>query len=506
MTDTTKRQIAHAVSFTLLFALLAHGYRFLSLGFSGDAALLSQVGQEAYQISLGRFLQPVYWRIRGYIAAPLTVGLFATAALAASACIVCHVLRICHPVCIALLCGLMCANETLSTSSAAYLPWMDVYALSLLLALSGVLLFRRFPCGWLLAPIAFAASLGMYQAYLPCAAVLLILALLGDLIDGQSPARVFFAGVRAVLSLLMGLLLYALLLKGVTAIMGVSASRDYNGVGRIAYITADRLPALIADAYAMPLRFLFGLGEQPVMTWHYALLPAPLNLALAALTVLLLIAVIRRMRPAAALLAAAMLAMLPLAMNFVQIISEGIVSGLMIYAIFFSAAMPLMLAGRIMPAGLPLRAVRACACALLMLVLGIDVIAANQMSVKRDLEFSATTSVITRILHAAERTPGYVPGETPVLIDGLLPSGAAAMQRPGFEDIARHQGMRYVYAAAYEDATDWYLRMVLGAGMNLLPPKSPPTPGQQAALHVMPAFPQPGFCRIEEGVLLIKFN
>lgn len=506
MTDTTKRLCAQAVGFTLLFALLAHGYRFLSLGFSGDATLLSQVGQEAYQVSLGRFLQPVYWHIRGYIAAPLTVELFAAAALCVGACIACHVLRLSRPVPVALLCGLMTANETMASASAAYLPWMDVYAVALLLALLGVLAFRRLRAGWLLAPLAFAASLGLYQAYLPCAAVLLILALLGDLLDGQPPARVFFAGLRAVVSLLLGLLLYALVLRLCMGAMGVTASQDYNGVGRVASLRPADLPGLLAEAAAMPLRFLFGLGEQPVMSWHAALLSAPLNIAIAALTLALLLLHLRRLRPAAAALAVFLCAVLPLAMNFVQVISGGVVSGLMIYAFFLAGALPLMLGCRLQGARRPARVVRAGALALLSLTLSIDVAASNQMALKRDLEFSATTSAATRVLDAAERTPGYVPGETPVLVSGLMTSSAVVMQRAGFEDIARHQGMRYAYAASHEDALAWYMDMILAPNMNLLAPKTAPSDAQQAALDAMPAYPQPGFCAMCEGTLLIKLN
>ena len=67
-------EIRCVLLFTATFSLLAHGYRFLSLSFSGDAMLLSQVSEEAYQISLGRFLQPVYWQIRGYITARCSSG------------------------------------------------------------------------------------------------------------------------------------------------------------------------------------------------------------------------------------------------------------------------------------------------------------------------------------------------------------------------------------------------------------------------------------------------
>lgn len=71
---------------------------------------------------------------------------------------------------------------------------------------------------------------------------------------------------------------------------------------------------------------------------------------------------------------------------------------------------------------------------------------------KRDLELSSTLSAFTRILDQAEQTTGYVPGETPVVVVGMLPSSSVSMERPGFESLADHQGVRYTYAAAYEDA------------------------------------------------------
>ena len=127
-----------AILWTAVFSLLAHGYRYLSLSFSGDSMLLAQVGEELYQTSLGRFLQPVYWQIRGYITAPFLIGLFATAFLSLSAMLVIRLMRISKPLHIALVCGVLTANETFAISNATYLPWTDVYALALLLSLLGV--------------------------------------------------------------------------------------------------------------------------------------------------------------------------------------------------------------------------------------------------------------------------------------------------------------------------------------------------------------------------------
>ena len=45
---------------TAIIAFICHGYRYFNLSYSGDATLIYQTGEELYQISLGRFLQPLW--------------------------------------------------------------------------------------------------------------------------------------------------------------------------------------------------------------------------------------------------------------------------------------------------------------------------------------------------------------------------------------------------------------------------------------------------------------
>ena len=91
---------------TLVFGLLAHGYRYANAAFSGDAALISQAGEEAYQISLGRFLQPLWWRIRGTVTAPFLIGLFCLIFLVFSGCLTARILRIRNRAGIVFSCGI----------------------------------------------------------------------------------------------------------------------------------------------------------------------------------------------------------------------------------------------------------------------------------------------------------------------------------------------------------------------------------------------------------------
>ena len=153
---------------TLVSGFVCHGSRWLNAAFSGDATLVSQAGEEAYQISLGRFLQPVWWRVRGTVTAPFLIGLFCLLFLALSGALTARILRLKSRGSVVLACGVLTASETLGLANATYLPWSDVYMLSLFLALSGAYLslygegFRRH-----LAPLCYAVLLGCIRAISP---------------------------------------------------------------------------------------------------------------------------------------------------------------------------------------------------------------------------------------------------------------------------------------------------------------------------------------------------
>ena len=500
--DSPRSLLRACAALTALFFLAAHGYRCLSLSFSADAMLISQTGDALYQVSLGRFLQPVYWLVRGHLTAPLTVGLFAFAFLTRSAYLCARLFGLTRLWQLALLCGILTANETMAVSSAAYLPWMDVYALSLLLNALGAALFFRGGAASLLCILPLTLSLGLYQSYLPVFSTLVILVLLMRLLRGESPSPVWKQGLSACALMVVSLLLYALLLRGVLALTGMEANHDYNGVGNVALPALSALPQLLADTYTTPLTMLFSLSDTPAMPWHISLIPAPLNILCFAAAGALLALRLRGRRARTVLTALFLVAILPLSVNFIQFIAGGTSNGLTIYAYNLLYLLPMLLApdagGRLQ------RLLAISGCALLALFLAVNVRNANQMAVKRDLEFSATTSAISRILDRAEQTEGYLPGETPVVIVGMLPSSALAMERPGLEAVADAQGMRYTYAAAYETSTYWYLQMALGERINLVPHEQRVKLDNKA--RRMPAYPDEGCCRMIGGRLYIRLN
>ena len=497
----TRDTLRTTALYTVLFTLLAHGYRFLNMSFSGDAAQISQAGEIAYQTSIGRFLQPVYWHIRGFITAPLTIGLFATAGLLGASLMVVSLLRLSNRRSIALVCGILATNETLGVSYATYLPWADVYMVAFFFAIAGVYLHARFRHGWLLSPLFYFISLGLYQSYLQTAVVLIMLLLILRLMDGERAGGIWLDGLKACAALLVALILYYIAVQYAPRLIGIEALDDYNSARNAIYFEAGEILDLLMQTCLYPFQFFTRAADSafvpPILTLLLLLLGLPallipcFSLSIPAkLTVLLL------------------LAALPFGSNFAAFLSKGFIHPLMVYAFYFLYVLIIVLWDR--PAlHLPAR-VRTLfrhACALLCAIMVLcNIFTANQLYLRRDLEFYATTSAATRILKHMDDVEGYVPGETPVCMLGYLPSSSISLVRPGFEQLSNLQGMRYTYAASYETSTPWYYQMILGYPVNFVSDQQRKEFENSAIGDDMPAFPAEGCYKMIDGILFIKIS
>ena len=491
---------------TSLFVFLAYGYRALSTAFGGDAALIAMDGQAAYQASLGRFLQPVYWLIRGRLVVPSIVVLFTAAFLTLACLLIANLFDLNGSREIALLSGLLAAHETFAVTAATYLPWMDVYALALLLSVLGASCFLSGSRKAWLSPLFFMLSLGLYQSYLPVAAVLIILVLIRRTLCGARPSRIFQTGLLACASIVAGLLLYALAFKAVLAFVGSSASYDYNGVGSLNAFDFASIPRYLLDTVLTPLRFLFMPGSEAIAS-HTPSISAFLNLALLLLGLIMLMPRIKQLRAGGRAMLFLLVFLLIPGGNFIQFIWQGTVSGLTIYAYVFFDVAVLLLAVSAFRMQRPLVRFAAIGAQLLLCAVILqNTLLAHQLCVKRDLEFSATMSAFTRILDEAEQVDGYVPGETPVVVVGMLPSSGISMERPGYEALSGFQGARYTYAAAYESANAWYLRMILGEHVHLVEDGVMRALSASPEAQAMPCFPSEGFCQMIDGLLYIRIS
>jgi len=136
----------------------------------------------------------------------------------------------------------------------------------------------------------------------------------------------------------------------------------------------------------------------------------------------------------------------------------------------------------------------------------LNILTANQLYLRRDLEFYSTTAAATRILKHADSIEGYIPGETPVCVLGYLPSSKIGFVRPGFETLSNLQGMRYTYAAAYEASTPWYFQMILGYPVNFVHIDDQYLFRISGIGDGIPSYPDENCYQMIDGILFIKLS
>lgn len=129
------------------------------------------------------------------------------------------------------------------------------------------------------------------------------------------------------------------------------------------------------------------------------------------------------------LLALALCALLPFAMNLSNFLSYAGMRAhtLMMYSFALVYPLDLLLLRQSAAERSDSRHISRCAAASLVLVAAIvwgNIQTANTLYLKKDLERQATVSQMTDVRIRLEQTEGYVPGETPVLFSGS-PGGEA---------------------------------------------------------------------------------
>jgi len=501
-----KKTLQQTALFTVLFTLLAHGYRLLNMSFTGDAAQISLTEEAVFQLSIGRFLQPVLWQIRGHITAPLTIGIFATAALIGAAYLLIAMLHVRSTISIALICGILATNETLSTSYASYLPWCDVYMIAFFFAMAGVYVSARFRHGWLLSPLFYLVSLALYQSYLQTAVALILFLLMLSLFDGERPAIIWLSGVKACAALLAGMGLYYLGVHHVPELLNVDLMYNYNSARNATVFILEEIPELIVSTYLYPFQFFLRPAD-------HAFVPPVLTLALLLIGLPPLQRRIRKLTPFGMLTLLFLFVVMPFGVNFAAFLAKGIVHPLMTYSffllyVFIVALWDHHIAKAADPFRLPAlsRALHTGMAFICALMIFLNIRTANQLYLRRDLEFYSTTSAATRILKHADNVEGYVPGETPVCMLGYLPSSKIGLVRPGFESLSNLQGMLYTYAASYETATPWYYQMILGYPVNFVSDAQLIAYEESGIGDSIPVFPDENCYQMIDGTLFIRIH
>lgn len=499
--------------YTLIFMVLLHGYRYVSLGFSHDSLAFAWQPDLEWQISLGRYMQPFYWWIvRGRIGAPFIVGVLSYGYMVGSVYGVASLLDLKAKTSLFLLAGLMCGSLAFIALDATYSHTADVYMLALMLNIAAAWLClrgkRRVP-SVLAAVVLLVISTGLYQAYLQVfTALTMVWALLRLLkTDDRAIPEAVARCAQSFLALMLAMALFFVGYYVVMAVTGVEAVSRENSIGGMKVLSGAALVDMVKTTWKMPLWQLERLQGRI----------APLARMLTAVVLMMgaaaTIFTARRSRVSAwqALGMAVLALLLPFGMNWICLFCGGVVHDLMMYAYIVpllaalaanERAWNLALADEGKQIGKKTRAA-ACVLPLAVLMLLFDRgIYANQMYLKKDLEYDATLSVMTRVVDRIEQVEGYIPGETPVEFLGDIQRSQLAMTRPAFAHLGSLTGTEENYAITYGDTFWMYLEDVMGYPIKRF--RETKNEEQERMTDDMPCFPDKDSVQMVDGVVFVK--
>lgn len=491
----SRSNVRRVLVYTAVFFFLAHGFRFLVPNFSDDSLLISQTENTDWQISLGRFMQPIYWRIRGDIPVPSVIGFLSYFFLACATCVVCSLLGLTRRSSLLMLCMALTANATFAIANSSYISWTDVYMLSFLCCALCVYVTAKYRFGFLGgAPILFA-GLGLYQSYLETAIVLFLLVLIRMTLEKQPLRDIILFGLKALFVLLTALLLYAAVYSLSLRLTGIQAQSAYNGLASVGkYDDLGSMLRLLGETYLYPFQYLFRPES------HLPHVVSTLYLFLLTVSFFELVQTAQRrcMDIPRLLFLLAFTLLLPLGLNAVYFISKGITYALTFYAFFLMAALPLML----LEYGGARLCLRYAVSFSFVVIYGCSLVFSSQLYTLRELEFRSTLSLVTRVLNRVELTDGYVAGETSVVFAGNLYNSPLLFKRPGFESSFTHT----TYALTYESTYAPYFNQVLGYRVALPDEEERARFANRADVRAMPVFPAEGSIQMIDGVLVVHIG
>lgn len=505
------RQTKRAMLCTLALLVIMHGFRFVSLGFSHDALAFAAESDFAWKVSLGRYMQPVYWKLRGYIAAPYLVGLMTWIWLGLSVCLVLRMMRVTGKLSTWLIAGVMTSSQALISANTGFIHETDTFMLALLLAVGAAYLCLNTRFAWLAAgPLMLAASAGLYQSFIQAYVALVMLVALLELLRGERAAAVLLRCAKCALALGVGMALYLAGYRLALAMTGIEASASHNGMMHVADYGGATFWQTLAETYAEPFGYLRDFQSRNAA----AVKLAQACVLLCGLIATAAVMIKKRLRPLESAAALVILLLLPLGINGIFLLYRGGYHDLMLYSYclvnVYAVAVTQQALSLFWPEGpgkarLSIRRGAAMALPLLLALILFDkTVFANQLYLKKELEIDATLSVMTRVLDRLEQTEGYVIGETPVAFVGNLNASRINRDKPAFAYMKRFNGSEENYATTFDDTHWMYMRDVLG--YPLVQAEDAEGIARKTAVREMPAFPERGSVAIVDGVAVVKLS
>lgn len=502
-----KKQLKDAFVCTFLFLFLAHAARYFNLAFTNDSVQIYQATDAEWQLSIGRWGQVLYCRLRGTIVAPYVIGVLCAIYISCAVFLIVRLFHIEKRIYVVILSMFMTCNEALTSLNATFINYADILMLSMLLSVIAVYFWNNYKYGFLLGALFLTISISLYQADIQTAIVLIISSIIIKIFDGETSREIIIKIIKAAVLFMCSISLYLLSLPIVAEHSKVAISNSYNSPSIIfedGFFT-DSINK-ICNAWRQPFDFML----HPHML--HPVISTVIFLLLVGWTIVLFFQEIISSNQTLYLkvFAIVLLAVFPFGANVSNYLS-GLVRERMTYSYSICLILFISMMSRkicvlkrntlsyVLNFSIPI--IFACTLYYNNFVYG------NEYYVRRALEYDTTLSLITRVIDRIEQTPGYSQS-TEVAIIGTLYDSPLAMVRPGFEHLGERDdpNTTNVFAPSAPEKYYWYFWQVLGYPLNLVDEARRYKIFVRKDVRTMPVFPEEGCIQFIDDVLVVKLG
>lgn len=514
--DTLKRSFLY----TFILGFLAHGYGFLHFQPSHDSLVeaVSDAANWKCKIQAGRYLKPLYDFVFGrFTSFPWINGLAALVFLSFAAYFVVEVLELKKKGQIAIVCGILTTNVTVTALFATYAQDFGADMCALALALAGAYIWKEFTvcdrtpkkriavlCEFAIG-VCLAASLALYQAYVfSFVTIVLVVSVLRCINHPEiSLKKVWISDFLAAGAAILGGAMYYIGLKVVQFVTGVAYTQDdYNSVSNVWTNTESIKDRVVACWQQVKLAFV----KMPGYVYP-SQLPRLINLLLLLVVGVCLVGSVIRLSKkkysAARILSlVAFVALLPFSVNGVRLLNP-FVHVLMTYSYWLAYVFVFCVAVTFVGSRKS-KWVERLTAALLCGILLINIQTANASYVKKTMEQEATLSLMTRVIDRVESLDGYEAGFTPVFFAGM-PYDYLKVFTP-FDEIETLTGLKGSTAITYPRGYSQYFQMIMRIDVNVVDDVTDYGMDVEAVCKDMPNFPAKDSVQMKNGVVIVKFT
>lgn len=479
--------------------LLIHLFAFTNIIPNSDG--ISRVNDPQQMSIVGRwFLHYATW-FNAYTQMPQLIGVLSCLFLSLAAALTVRILRFRQPL-FAAFAGVLMAAVPAMAYTYLYMFTASAYCFAILLAVLSVWLTERFRCGWLWGSAVLALSVGIYQAYVTVAITLCLMLVLRYALDNpDEPRRILCAGLKKVAFLCLGMAIYYGILQIFLYLKDLELLNYLNMDDTFANYPLARLPRILLSTYAQFVRYYF------TRHGYTGLAMVACYLVLAALLLLTVLQTLRRAPKCSnlsVLMVIGMLALLPLAVNFTQVLSpSSSPTPLMQY----SFVLPLVFALALLPELKWTCARLSQGCELLtlaaLLLLTLKYAQTDNLCYTASAQaHRATESFCTRLVGRIEAAEGYTAGMEVCIIGGY-PDEYYDSTIASFEAVL-HYSCLPTTVTPLNKQIYYYLNKWLNVPIAEPAEQTLIAVAASEAFAAMPLYPSDGSVQISDGRVIVK--